>query len=82
MADRTEGHRAANWSGTAGPYSRSFARLCAGTISPKIVTGQTPSLQATMKGHYGRLVSPLIHKGEVVLAAEALIAIGIREAFT
>jgi 2-polyprenyl-3-methyl-5-hydroxy-6-metoxy-1,4-benzoquinol methylase len=48
----------------------------------KIVTGQTPSLQAEMKGHYGRLVSPLIHKGEVVLAAEALMAIGIREAFT
>lgn len=35
-----------------------------------------------MKGHYERLVSPLIHKGKVVLTAEALMAIGIREAFT
>lgn len=48
----------------------------------KIVTGQTPSMQAEMKGHYERLVSPLIHDREVVLAAESLMAVGIREAFT
>lgn len=48
----------------------------------KIVTGQTPSVQAEMKRHYERLVSPLIHNGEVVLATEALMAVGIREAFT
>jgi SAM-dependent methyltransferase len=44
----------------------------------KIVTSQTPSMQAAMKRHYERLVSPLIHKGQVVLPAESLMAIGVR----
>ena len=48
----------------------------------KIVTSQTPSMQAAMKGHYERLVSPLIHNGEVVLPVESLMAVGIRGAFT
>lgn len=48
----------------------------------KIVTSQTPSMQAAMKGHYDRLISPLIDNGELVLPAEALMAVGIREAFT
>ncbi|WP_458112019.1 hypothetical protein M1D88_17440 [Arthrobacter sp. R1-13] len=34
MADRPEGERVKNWSGTAAPYSRSFARPCAGTVTP------------------------------------------------
>ncbi|MGX9899796.1 hypothetical protein ACW0JT_07535 [Arthrobacter sp. SA17] len=34
MADGADGERAKNWSGTAAPYSRSFAHLCTGTITP------------------------------------------------
>lgn len=48
----------------------------------KIVTRQTPSMQAAMKGHYERLASPLMDNGELVLPTEALMAVGIREAFT
>lgn len=48
----------------------------------KIVSSQTPSMQAAMKGHYEGLVSPLMDNGEVVLPAESLMAVGIREAFT
>jgi SAM-dependent methyltransferase len=32
--ERAEGERSKSWSGTAAPYSRSFALLCAGTIPP------------------------------------------------
>lgn len=48
----------------------------------KIVTSQTPTMQAAMKGHYERLVSPRMDNGELVLPAEALMAVGTREAFT
>jgi SAM-dependent methyltransferase len=44
----------------------------------KIVTSQTPSMQATMKRHYDQLVAPMIHKGQVVLPTRALMAVGIR----
>ena len=44
----------------------------------KIVTSQTPSLQAGMKRHYDRLVAPMIQNGQVVLPTKALLAVGIR----
>lgn len=42
----------------------------------KIVTSQTPAMQATMREEYERLVSPMVSSGQVVLPAVALLATG------
>jgi SAM-dependent methyltransferase len=42
----------------------------------KIVTSQTPSMQAAMQQEYLRRVSPLIKSGQVVVPAVALLGIG------
>ncbi|MBT2512412.1 class I SAM-dependent methyltransferase, partial [Arthrobacter sp. ISL-30] len=42
----------------------------------KIVVSQTPSMQASMKQHYDRITARMIRNGEVVLHAEAVMAVG------